>query len=110
MCAAILRSVRGIEVHPEYLDLEVTESVVTGDGHYLGHEQTLELMRTEYVYPELGDRASVAEWIAGGESSIWDRAQARVAEITSAGSPGHLPPEAEAAIRARFDIELPKHS
>ena len=107
MCGAILRSVRGIEVDPGYLDLAMVDSVVTGDGHYLAHAQTLELMRSEYVYPELGNRASVEEWVAAGRPQLWDRARSRVREIIAAGRPGHLPASAEAAIRSRFPIRLP---
>jgi len=106
MCGAILRSVRGVDVDTSLLDLEIVESVVSGDGHYLGHEQTLQLMRSEYVYPHLGDRSSVDEWVAAGEPTIWDRAQARVHDILSAGRPGHLDLAAEAAIRDRFPIHL----
>ena len=106
MCAAILRSVRGVEVEPAYLDLDVIESVVTGDGHYLGHEQTLALMRSEYVYPEIGDRASVEEWVAAGEPSVWERAQRRVESILAAGPAGHLSAERDAAVRAAFPIRL----
>ena len=51
MCGAILRSVRGIEVREELIDLEAINRVVTGEGHYLGEPQTLALMKTEYVYP-----------------------------------------------------------
>ena len=94
-------------MRPEYLDLGVTESVVSGDGHYLGHEQTLQLMRTEYVYPGVGDRTSVAEWLEAGEPSVWDRAHARVADIVAAGRPGHLSRASEQSIRERFDIRLP---
>lgn len=107
MCGAILRSVRGIEVAPGYLDLAMVDSVVTGDGHYLAHAQTLELMRSEYVYPELGNRASVEEWVAAGRPQLWERARSRVCEIIAAGRPGHLPASAEAAIRSRFPIRLP---
>ena len=74
MCGAILRSVRGIDVTASALDLAMVESVVTGDGHYLGHPQTLDLMRTEYVYPTIGDRASVADWETAGRPAVWDRA------------------------------------
>ena len=62
MCGAILRTVRGIDVSPSRLDLAAMERVVAGDGHYLGEEMTRNLMRSEYVYPQLGDRQSVAEW------------------------------------------------
>ncbi len=108
MCAAILRSVRGIDVTPDALDLDMVESVVTGDGHYLGHRRTLELMRTEYVYPTIGDRASVDEWEAAGRPALWDRARQRVADILEVGRPEHLSLAAEEAIRARFDILVPE--
>ena len=110
MCGAILRSVRGVEVDPSYLDLALVEDVVTGEGHYLGQAQTLELMRSEYVYPDLGDRRSVDEWLLAGEPSLWDRAGDRVAEILAGGRSGHLTLEAEAAIRDRFPIHLAEHS
>lgn len=105
MCGAILRSVRGIDASPEMLDIESIERVVTGEGHYLGEVQTLHLMRSEYVYPVIGDRQSVADWTESGGLSIWDRAQARVEEILRT-APTHLPREAERAIRDRFDIRL----
>ena len=106
MSAAILRSVRGVDLERDTLDLGMVESVVTGDGHYLGHHRTLELMRTEYVYPTIGDRASVAEWEAAGRPSIWGRARDRVADILGQGRPAHLSPAAEKSIRSRFDILL----
>ena len=106
MCGAILRSVRGVEVDTSYLDLAIIEEVVSGEGHYLGTAQTLELMRSEYVYPELGDRQSVDEWVSAGEPSLWDRAHQRVNEILAAGRPDHLDPASEAAIRAAFPIHL----
>ncbi len=108
MCGAILRSVRGVEVEPDYLDLAITESVVSGDGHYLGHEQTLQLMRSEYVYPDLGDRLSVAEWVDAGKPELWDAARVQVQQILAGGRPEHLSRAAESAIRNQFDIELPE--
>jgi len=108
MCGAILRSVRGVEVEPDYLDIDIINEAVTGEGHYLGHTQTLELMRSEYVYPQLGDRASVDDWVAKGAPSLWSRARDRVDEIAAAGRPGHLSVEAESAIRSRFPILLPE--
>ena len=108
MCGAILRSVRGVEVEPGYLDVGIIDEAVTGEGHYLGHAQTLELMRSEYVYPQLGDRASVDDWVAEGAPSLWSRARDRVCEIVAAGRPDHLAVEAESAIRSRFPIRLPQ--
>ncbi len=110
MCGAVLRSVRGIEVSDDLLDLEVIRSVVTGEGHYLGQNQTLELMTSEYVYPRLGDRQSLDDWLEGGGSSIWDRARDRVGELLSRGPAEHLAKEAEAAIREAFPIKLPEET
>ncbi len=106
MCGAILRSVRGVEVEPGYLELANLENVVSGDGHYLGEPQTLELMKSEYVYPDIGDRRTVDEWVSAGEPSLWERATQRVTEILDGGRPEHLSVEAEAALRNHFPIHL----
>ncbi len=107
MCGAILRSVRGIEVSDGAIDLELMERVVCGPGHYLGEAQTLAMMKSEYTYPELGDRQSIADWTEGGAKSIWQRARECVAEIDGAEPPSHLPADREAQIRAAFPIHLP---
>ncbi len=106
MCGAILRSAQAIEVSDDTLDLAAMNRVVTGDGHYLGEAATLARMKTDYVYPALGDRRSVADWLADGGHSIWERARDRVAEILAAPPPDHLSPKAEAEIRSRFPIHL----
>ncbi len=106
MCGAILRSIHGVDVSADALDLSAIERVVTQDGHYLGEEETLKRMKTEYLYPSLADRQSVADWIDDGRQTIWDRARARVEQIRAAPPPTHLSPQAEARIRARFPIRL----
>lgn len=106
MCGAILRSVRGVEVMDGGIDLARIEAVVTGDGHYLGEAQTLALMKTEYVYPRLGDRQGISEWRDAGSKTIWERARERVRELSDIPA-SHLPRSREAAIRAAFDIHLP---
>ena len=106
MCGAILRSVRGVEMFDSAIDLDVIEEVVTGEGHFLGTGQTLDLMNKEYVYPALGDRQSVNDWLDSGAQTIWDRAVTRVAEIEAMPAPDHLPADIEAVIRARLPIQL----
>jgi len=65
MLGQCLRCVRGIEVTDDTLSLEVMRSVcLDGPGHYLGHDQTLDVMQSHYVYPALGDRTSPKEWSA----------------------------------------------
>ena len=108
MCGAILRSTAGFEVSSTTLDLDEIERVVTGDGHYLGEPSTLARMKSDYVYPTLGDRKSVDDWLSDGGRSIWDRACAATEEILRADPPQHLPRAAEAEIRAHFPIRLPE--
>ena len=106
LCAAILRTVRGIEVRDEYLDPAVFERVATGEGHYLGEAETLALMRTEYVYPQLADRCSVEEWVASGQPDIERRAHERAATLYEEAKRGRLAPPIDRAIRAAYDIRL----
>jgi trimethylamine--corrinoid protein Co-methyltransferase len=105
MCGAILRSVRGVEVGASSIDLDQIERVATGPGHYLGEAQTLALMKSEYVYPRLGNRQTISDWRAAGSRTIWDLARIRVAELT-AERPAHLPADREVAIRDKFEILL----
>ena len=64
-----LRCVRGIEVNEATLGVQVMKDVcMAGPGHYLGHDQTIALMQTEYIYPEISDRSK--EWEELGKSFI----------------------------------------
>ena len=107
MIGSVLRTVRGIEVTDESLSIEAMRQVCEqGPGHFLGHEQTLELMQSEYVYPEVGDRSSPKEWVELGSTDVVHKARAKTRAILSSHYPGHIEPALDAAIRARFDIKL----
>ncbi|MDH3759496.1 MAG: trimethylamine methyltransferase family protein [Gammaproteobacteria bacterium] len=106
MCGAILRTVRGIEIDADALDLDAIERVVCGDGHYLGEALTLRLMKTEYVYPEVGDRQSLPDWIDAGSPPIWERARRIVGDILQDHQPTQLSNKADRAIREKFNIRL----
>jgi len=107
MLGAARRAIRGIEVTEETLSLEVIEETVLGAGHYLGHPQTLALMETEYVYPEIGDRSSPEQWPAAGAPSIRERARDQARTVLSQHFPATIDPEVDRALRARFPIHLP---
>jgi trimethylamine--corrinoid protein Co-methyltransferase len=96
--------VRGIEVTADSPSIEAMEAVcLGGPGHYLGSDQTLALMETEYVYPVLGNRMSPKEWNEAGKPLLLDRAIARKNAILSqAGC--CIEPELDAAIRRKFNI------
>ncbi len=109
LIGSVLRTVRGIEVTEDSLSVEAMREVCTeGPGHFLGHTQTLELMESEYVYPEVGDRTSPKEWVEQGSTNILHKAKQRTSEILSQHFPDHIDPTVDASIRERFDIKLPR--
>ena len=107
MLGTVLRAIRGIEVTDETLSVEVIEEVVNGPGHFLGQDQTLSLMDSEYIYPELGDRERPATWEEAGSLDIRDRARIRVKEVLSTHYPSYIDPATDAKIRDMFDIRIP---
>ncbi|MFN8223338.1 MAG: trimethylamine methyltransferase family protein [Gaiellales bacterium] len=106
MLGAVQRVVRGIEVSDETLSVDVIESVVAGVGHYLGSEQTLGLMRSEFVYPAVADRSTPGAWEEDGSRTAYERAHGRVQELLASHYPAYLEPAVDAAIRERFPIRL----
>jgi trimethylamine--corrinoid protein Co-methyltransferase len=105
---SIMRCVRGIEVTDETLSIDVIDQVCRGgEGHFLGTQQSLELMNTEYYYPHTGDRQRREDWEVGGSLDMWQRARQKAREILAAHRPQPLDPELDAAIRQRFEIRLP---
>ena len=107
MLGQALRCVRGIEVNDDTLSVEVMKSVcLDGPGHYLGHDQTLGLMQTEYIYPALGDRTSPKEWAEIGRPDLVAKAIERKRHILSECFPMHLPAGRDRAVRDAFKIHL----
>jgi trimethylamine--corrinoid protein Co-methyltransferase len=107
MIGSVLRAARGFEVSPETLSLEVIRDVcVGGPGHFLGHDQTLNRMESDYYYPALADRRTPQEWAAAPDRDLLEKARARTAELLAAPPPSHIPEEVDAEIRARFPIRL----
>lgn len=106
MMGMVLRVLRGIEVTEETLSVHEIESAVLGAGHFLDQPQTLALMQTEYLYPEVGDRRTVGEWEEGGRETIYQKAHKRVTEILSSHYPEYVSPKVDAAIRRDFPIRL----
>jgi len=109
MLGAINRTIRGIEVNADSLSVEAMREVcMEGPVHYLGHEQTLKLMKRDYVYPEVGDRNSPKDWAEQGSTDVLQRAKARVNEILGGDRPSHVPDHVDAKIREMLNIRLPR--
>ncbi len=104
---SVMRMVRGIEVSDETLSVELIDEVCRGEGHFLGTQQSLELMNSEYYYPHTGNRARREDWEMAGGLDMRDRARARAREILDSHHPGHFDADTDAAIRERFEILLP---
>ncbi len=108
MLGAINRTVRGIEITPETLSTQTIKEVTKEPGHFLGHAQTLSMMQTEYIYPEVGDRLSPDDWVDAGAEVAVDRAHAYVTKTLATHRPSHVSAEIDARIRQAFDIQLPE--
>jgi trimethylamine--corrinoid protein Co-methyltransferase len=102
-----MRCVRGIEVNDETLAIDqVKEVCLGGSGHYLGTDQTLARMQSDYVYPELGDRTSPKEWAEIGKPNLVEKAIKRKEELLATRSKAAFDPATDQAIRAKFNIHL----
>ena len=111
MLGAVNRTVRGIEVNEDNMSVAAMREVcVGGPNHFLGHEQTMELMQRDYVYPVVGDRTSPKEWVEQGSTVVIEKAQQQVADTLATHYPDHIPERVDAAIREKLDIRLPRES
>ncbi len=99
----VMRVLRGLEVTPATLGVEAIRRVGPG-GHYLLDDHTRQFMRSEHFLPALADRRSRGSWELEGKRDSRQRARARVEKILADHAAPSLPPEMEAALRARFPL------
>ena len=111
LIGAVLRTMKGIAFSEDALSVEVMREVCTrGPGHYLGSDQTLQLMQTEYLYPQIADRLSPKGWAELGSKNIVELARMRVEEILGAPATAALPAAIDDQIRREFEILLPREA
>jgi trimethylamine--corrinoid protein Co-methyltransferase len=93
---------KGIDVDPEHLALEVIEAVGPG-GNFMIHAHTLKHMRSEY-YPGNGvtDRKSRSKWEQDGQTDARERARQIAKKILAAPEMSHLPENVDKAIRQKY--------
>lgn len=104
---SIMRMVRGIEVNDDTLSVDVIAEVCRGEGHFLGTEQSLSLMNSEYYYPHTGDRQRRADWEVAGGRDMWEQARQEAKAILRDHKPLPVSAQVDDAIRQRFEILLP---
>ena len=101
------RAVRGIEVNADTLSFDEVERICTsGEGHYLGSGNTLQVMQSEYIYPDYSDRTSPTVWEEIGKPVLLDLAIEKTRELLAGHVPRHVPDEIDARLRAEFPIFL----
>ncbi|NIA69345.1 trimethylamine methyltransferase [Pelagibius litoralis] len=108
MLSHVHRTIRGIEVNAETLGFETIREAVAGEGHFLGAPQTMAAMQRDYFYPNLADRNEPQTWAEAGAHDLMTRARTRCDGILSSHYPAYIDPAADAAIRDRFNILLPR--
>ena len=102
----VQRCIKGIDVNDDIVNIDVMRSVcIDGPEHYLGHEQTLELMQKEYIYPDLADRTSPKEWYENNRPDLMQRTIKRKKEILAQRNNAPLfEKEIDKRIREKFRI------
>lgn len=102
-----LRCVRGIDITEDSISIEAMRKVCLEEpGHYLGSDQTLALMQTEYIYPVVADRLSPKEWAEVGKPGLLPRARERMLSILNASQAPLFDPQTDQAMRKAFRIHI----
>ena len=101
-----MRCVRGIEVTEDSVSLDVIKrTCLEGPGHFLGSDQTLSLMQTEYIYPSLADRSSPKEWVELGKPNLVQKAIKKKENILN-NATKKIDPTIDKKLRSAFNIHL----
>ncbi|MCX8061438.1 MAG: trimethylamine methyltransferase family protein [Anaerolineales bacterium] len=91
------RILRGIEVNPQTMMLEVIESVGPG-AHFLSQPRSVALCKSEIWVPKLADRNAYAIWERNGSKSFTERLHQRLREILETVPEISLPLETQREI------------
>ena len=83
---------------------------LNGKGHYLGADQTLDVMQSEYIYPDYFDRHSPSEWLDAKKPDPLLKAVKEKEKILSSYFPKHIDDTIDRDIREAFPIFLDRKS
>lgn len=89
MCDMVYRILRGIEVNPETLAVDVIRQVGAG-GNFLTQRHTRQHFRQEHWLSGMTNRLSRGEWVERGSRELLDVARQEVARILESPSPAIL--------------------
>ena len=110
MLGGINRIRQGIEINDETLSYGVIRDVVEGDNNFMLHSQTVQKMKTEYLYPRISDRELYNKWEEKNCPEIRDHARAETVKLLSSHYPSHIHPDLDRRIRQKFNILLPREA
>ena len=97
---------KGIDVDPEHLALEVIDSVGPG-GNFMTSPHTMEHMRKEYFEGNgVSDAKSRDKWTDEGSQDAYKRARAIAKKILAQEEKSYISEEVDKGIRNKFDILL----
>jgi trimethylamine--corrinoid protein Co-methyltransferase len=85
---------------------EIEQICASGVGHYLGSGNTLQVMQSEYFYPDFSDRTSPNVWEEQGKPVLLHQAIHKKRDILAHHVPRHVSDEIDARVRAEFPIFL----
>ena len=104
MLGAILSAHTAIEISDETLDTRSIHDAATGVGHFLGEASTLARMNSDFLYPAIGDRRSIGEWLEDGRPDSLRRAHDRVRQLLSTAPACVIVPDTRERLVAKFDL------
>ena len=110
MLGGILRATSPLEVTEETLSTESIAEVVSGEGHFLGQDETFKRMQSDFLYPLIADRHTPKEWEAAGSKDIHTIAREHTEQVLATHFPKHISGQREQTIRKALAIKLPATS
>jgi trimethylamine--corrinoid protein Co-methyltransferase len=104
----ISRTLRGIEVSDDTLALDLIHQQTLEPGHFLGASHTLEVMESEYIYPEVFDRNPTDAWQKQGSKDVMVKAGEVATQILDNHYPNYFGRANDAKLRDHYSIVLPE--
>ena len=95
----VKRIMRGINVSPETIALDVIDRVGPG-GHYMADDHTYENFKKEMWFPQLINRQRYEAWEKDGSKTMGDRLNAKVKSILEEHTPDPVPEKLAQEIHA----------
>jgi len=100
----VCKAMKGIDVDPEHLALEVIDAVGPG-GNYFTQGHTLQHLRSEFCYGfGLSDRSSREKWEDAGSKDARERAREITRQVLEKDEVSYIPDPVDKKIKEEFNI------